>query len=45
MPDEAYDKAVMAGVSETQLYILAGNGVSVPVVFSIGKKLEIIKEQ
>ena len=44
MPDVAFDKAVEAGVSETQLYRLAGNGVSVPVVFSIGEKLEIIKE-
>lgn len=44
MPDEAFEKAVEAGVSETQLYKLAGNGVSVPVVFSIGQKLEILKE-
>ena len=44
MPDDAYDKAVEAGVSETQLYRLAGNGVSVPVVFTIGNNLEILEE-
>lgn len=42
MPDEAFDKAVNAGLSETRLYKLAGNGVSVPVVFAIAKTLEIL---
>lgn len=39
-PDWAYYKALAAGVSETQLYKQAGNGVSVPVARAIAKKIK-----
>lgn len=38
-PDWAFYKAKDARVSETQLYKQAGNGVSVPVVYEIAKRL------
>ena len=37
--DEQFDKAKDAGLSDTQLYKQAGNAVSVPVVYDIGKRL------
>lgn len=37
--DEQFDKAREAGLSDTQLYKQAGNAVSVPVVYDIGKRL------
>lgn len=37
--DEQFDKARDAGLSDTQLYKQAGNAVSVPVVYDIGKRL------
>ncbi len=39
--DEQFDKAKAAGLSDTQLYKQAGNAVSVPVVYDIGKKFPI----
>lgn len=39
-PDEYFDKAKAAGISDTQLYKQAGNSVSVPVAKAIGEKLK-----
>lgn len=43
-PDEYFDKAKAAGISDTQLYKQAGNGVSVPVARAIGEKLKKLEE-
>lgn len=43
MPDWAYERVKEAGISETQLYKQAGNGVTVPVVFNIARKLKIME--
>lgn len=43
-PDEYFDKAKAAGISDTQLYKQAGNGVSVPVAKAIGEKLKEVEE-
>lgn len=40
--DEQFDKAREAGLSDTQLYKQAGNAVSVPVVYDIGKRLRFV---
>ena len=42
-PDEYFDKAKAAGISDTQLYKQAGNGVSVPVAKAIGEELRRIE--
>lgn len=42
-PDEKFDKAVAAGVSNSQLYKQAGNAVSVPVAEAIGRRLREIE--
>lgn len=39
-PDEYFDKAKAAGISDTQLYKQAGNSVSVPVAKAIGEELK-----
>lgn len=39
-PDEYFDKAKAAGISDTQLYKQAGNSVSVPVAKAIGERLK-----
>ena len=38
-PDELFDKAQQAGLSDSQLYKQAGNSVTVDVVYEIAKKL------
>lgn len=43
-PDEYFDKAKAAGISDTQLYKQAGNGVTVNVARAIGKRLKEIEE-
>lgn len=43
-PDEYFDKARAAGISDTQLYKQAGNGVTVNVARAIGERLEEIEE-
>ena len=43
-PDEYFDKAKAAGISDTQLYKMAGNAVSVPVAKAIGLRLKEIEE-
>ena len=42
-PDEGFDKAVAAGVSNSQLYRQAGNAVTVNVAEAIGKRLREIE--
>ena len=42
-PDEYFDKAKAAGISDTQLYKTAGNSVSVPVAKAIGEELRRIE--
>ena len=39
-PDEYFDRAVAAGISDSQLYKQAGNAVTVNVAEAIGKKLK-----
>lgn len=43
-PDEYFDKARAAGISDTQLYKQAGNGVTVNVARAIGEKLKEVEE-
>lgn len=43
-PDEYFDKAVAAGVSNSQLYKQAGNGVSVNISEVIGRRLKEIED-
>lgn len=44
-PDEYFDRAKAAGLSDTQLYKQAGNAVTVNVAAAIGRKLEEIEEK
>lgn len=43
-PDEYSDKAKAAGISDTQMYKMAGNAVSVPVAKAIGLRLMEIEQ-
>lgn len=43
-PDECFDKAKAAGISNTQLYKQAGNGVTVNVARAIGERLKEVEE-
>ncbi len=43
-PDEYFDKAKAAGISDTQLYKQAGNGVTVNVSRAIGERLKEVEE-
>lgn len=43
-PDEYFDKAKAAGISDTQLYKQAGNGVTVNVARAIGEKLKEVEK-
>jgi len=43
--DEQYEKAKTAGIPESQLYKLAGNAVSVPVITALGEKIKRIYEE
>lgn len=44
-PDEYFDKARAAGISNTQLYKQAGNGVTVNVARAIGEKLKEVEHE
>ena len=44
-PDEYFDKAKAAGISDSQLYKMAGNAVSVPVAKAIGLRLKEIENK
>ena len=44
-PDEYFDKARAAGISDTQLYKQAGNGVTVNVARAIGEKLKEVEHE
>lgn len=43
-PDDYFDSAVAAGVSDSQLYKQAGNAVTVNVAEAIGKKLKELEK-
>ena len=43
-PDEYFDKAQAAGISDSQLYKQAGNAVTVNVARAIGRRLKEIEE-
>ena len=43
-PDEYFDRAVAAGVSDSQLYKQAGNAVTVNVAEAIGRRLKEIED-
>ena len=43
-PDEYFDKAKAAGISDSQLYKMAGNAVTVNVARAIGERLKEIEE-
>ena len=43
-PDEYFDKARAAGISDTQLYKQAGNGVTVSVARAIGERLKEVEK-
>lgn len=43
-PDDYFDRAVAAGVSDSQLYKQAGNAVTVNVAEAIGRKLKEIED-
>ncbi|SFX82621.1 DNA (cytosine-5)-methyltransferase 1 [Thermoactinomyces sp. DSM 45891] len=40
-PDSAFDRAKEAGISDTQLYRQAGNAVAVPIIYEMGKRMNI----
>lgn len=40
--DEQFDKVISAGISDTQLYKMAGNAVSVPAISAFGKQIKRI---
>ena len=44
-PDEYFDKAKAAGISDSQLYKMAGNAVTVNVARAIGEKLKEIENE
>lgn len=44
-PDSYFDKAKAAGISDTQLYKQAGNGVTVNVARAIGERLKEIENE
>ena len=43
--DEQFDRAVGAGISDSQLYKMAGNAVSVPVITAIGRVIKEVEER
>lgn len=44
-PDEYFDRAKAAGVSDSRLYAQAGNAVTVNVAYAIGLKLKEIENE
>lgn len=44
-PDEYFDKAKAAGISDSQLFKMAGNAVTVNVARAIGEKLKEIEDE
>lgn len=44
-PDEYFDKAKAAGLSDSALYRCAGNAVTVNVARAIGEKLKVIENE
>ena len=44
-PDEYFDKAKAAGISDSQLFKAAGNAVTVNVARAIGERLKEIEDE
>jgi DNA (cytosine-5)-methyltransferase 1 len=42
-PDWSFDRALKVN-SDSQLYKQAGNSVTVPVIFDIGQRLKVVKD-
>lgn len=40
VPDEYTDKLIMAGISDSQIYKAAGDGLSVPIAKEIGERIK-----
>lgn len=43
--DEQYDKASASGLSNSRLYKMAGNAVSVPVISALGRVIKRVDER
>mgnify|MGYP000783364176 FL=1 len=43
--DEQFNKVKAAGMSDAQLYKQAGNGVTIPVVYAVGKRIVEIQNE
>ena len=43
--DEQFNKVVASGIKDGQLYKMAGNSVSVPVISAIGQKIKQVNEK
>ncbi len=43
--DEQFNKVVASGIKDGQLYKMAGNSVSVPVISAIGRKIKEVNEK
>lgn len=43
--DEQFHRAAATGLSDSQLYKMAGNAVSVPVISALGRKIKDIYER
>jgi DNA (cytosine-5)-methyltransferase 1 len=42
--DEQFYKAQSVGLSDSRLYKMAGNAVSVPVISAIGERIKVLDE-
>ena len=42
---EQFEKVATAGMSDAQLYKQAGNGVTIPVVYAVGKRIAEIQNE
>ena len=43
--DEQFNKVKAVGMSDAQLYKQAGNGVTIPVVYAVGKRIVEIQNE
>jgi DNA (cytosine-5)-methyltransferase 1 len=43
--DEQFNKVAESGIKDGQLYKMAGNSVSVPVISAIGRKIKQVNEK
>ena len=45
VPDEYTDKLIQAGISDSQIYKAAGDGLSVPIAKEIGERIRKTYEE